>query len=397
MGNHCPICRSDTLTYLDRPLQMPILMNKIYRTAESGRNAQRGPLEFMVCTRCGFVWNGAFDANLISYDEEYENDQAYSPVFRAHMVDRARDIVESVKPSEKISYLEVGCGQGRFVADVASIAGSRLLSAEGFDPAWRGGDGDGPDGIHIHAVYFSSETVVRLRYAPNVVATRHTIEHIKDPLEFLRAIRGALGPDSSARLWIETPCIEWILRKRAIHDFFYEHCSLFSARSLAYAMAQAGFAEPRVRHVFGGQYLWADALAAPGPCEFPLGPDAAVTPLDRVREGFIENWRRRVEAAAAHGPVALWGAGAKGVSFAILSDPESRLIDHVVDVNPQKQSYFLPGSGLQVMSPEDSAKRNPATIFVMNENYMNEISAKAREVKLNARLVPVDDGDDDED
>lgn len=396
MSDQCPICDNEASASLDRPLQMPILMNRIYRTAEAGRAAARGPLEFMACPRCGFVWNRAFDADLIVYDEEYENDQAYSPAFRAHMTDRARDVVQSVSPDERISYLEVGCGQGRFVAEVAAVAGDRLLSAEGFDPAWRGRDGDGPGGTQIHRVYFSRETASRLRFAPNVVATRHTIEHVKDPLEFLVAIRSALGPKSNARLWVETPCIDWILRKRAMQDFFYEHCSLFSARSLAYAMVRAGFAEPRVRHVFGGQYLWADAVAGRESGSFPLGENTAVVALDKVRDGFIAYWQERVKAAAERGPVALWGAGAKGVSFAILSDPDSGLIDHVVDVNPQKQGYFLPGSGLPVVSPEESAKRNPATIFVMNENYVKEISAKAREVGLNARLVPVDDGDGDE-
>ena len=78
------------------------------------------------------------------------------------------------------------------------------------------------------------------------------------------------------------------------------------------------------------------------------------------------------------------------MSFALLSDPEQRMIDHVVDVNPAKQRKYLPGSGLLVLSPEEAAKRMAKTVFVMNPNYLDEISATAREVGINARLVPID-------
>src|SRR5690606_27278766 len=120
-------------------------------------------------------------------------------------------------------------------------------------------------------------------------------------------------------------------------------------------------------------------------------------PLNQIRSSYIRYWRKEVKEAAKRGHVALWGGGAKGVSFAILSDPDNRLIDHVVDVNPEKQGHFLPGSGLRVVSPEDSAKRKPETIFIMNANYLKEITATARQVGLYARLVPIDDGDWNED
>lgn len=397
MSNGCPICDSRVSSPLDDTLEMPVLMNRIYPSAEAGRAARRGPLEFMACPSCGFTWNRAFDPTLIVYDEEYENDQTYSPAFRVHMAERARDVVASVESGESVAYLEIGCGQGRFIAHVAEAAGARLLSAEGFDPAWRGVDGSGPNGTNIHRVYFNPETAKRLRNAPNVVATRHTIEHVPDPLAFLIAIREALGQQSKARIWVETPCVEWILRNRAMQDFFYEHCSLFTARSLAYALARAGFASPQVRHVFGGQYLWGEAQACAGPTEYVLGENVVHEPLNQIRSSYIRYWRKEVKEAATRGHVALWGGGAKGVSFAILSDPDNRLIDHAVDVNPEKQGHFLPGSGLRVVSPEDSAKRKPETIFIMNANYLKEITATARQVGLYARLVPIDDGDWNED
>ncbi|WP_373308526.1 hypothetical protein [Laribacter hongkongensis] len=77
------------------------------------------------------------------------------------------------------------------------------------------------------------------------------IEHVPEPLEILRSVRVALASSPKARgfkarVFFETPCIEWILRHRAIWDFFHEHCSLFNAGSLGLAFRRAEFVMERV-------------------------------------------------------------------------------------------------------------------------------------------------------
>jgi len=382
----CPVCTTKGPVALDTPCEVPVLMNRLYATAANACAARRGPLTLLRCRKCGFVWNEAFRDELITYDETYENDQTYSTVFHSHIEERVRDVIAA---SASIDYLEIGCGQGGFIAEVARLAGPRLRSAEGFDPAWRGGDGEGPNGSHIHKAYFGADTVDRLEYAPNVVATRHTIEHVPNPVLFLTAIREALGPRSEAVIFVETPCVDWILRHDAMQDFFYEHCSIFTAQALATALHSAGFIAPEVKHVFGGQYLWTRARASgEGAADEPEKPlDFAI--VEGMRQRFAEKWLARVAEAARSGRVAIWGAGAKGVNFALLVDPEGTLFDHVVDINPAKQGLHLAGSGLPVISPAESIARKTTTYFVMNPNYLDEIDALLRLANPFASLVPL--------
>lgn len=389
MSDPCPVCASLRSIALDARADVPIIMNRVYETAKAGLAAPRGPLELVGCQVCGFVWNRAFQAELITYDGDYENDQTHSMAFSDHLRARAEDVVAAVPQDERVDYLEIGCGQGRFIVEVARAAGDRLASAEGFDPAWRGKDGEGPAGSRIHNVYFNAQTAGRLTRPPNVVASRHTIEHVPDPVAFLTALRTALGPDARARVFIETPCVSWIFEQQAMQDFFYEHCSLFTAYALGIALQKANFRSPRVEHVFGGQYLWASA-ATYGPDEvLQTGQPVGLQNLAGARAHFAEHWREQVRAAAARGPVALWGAGAKGVTFALMTDPERRFIDHVVDINPSKQNRYIAGSGLVVLGPEEAAKRGAVTIFVMNPNYFDEIEMAAADAGMNARLVPI--------
>src|SRR5207237_175358 len=66
---------------------------------------------------------------------------------------------------------------------------------------------------------------------PDAVVCRHVIEHVADPAALVGSVRGALQHVARARVYFETPCVEWILRKQVVWDFFYEHCSLFSPNS----------------------------------------------------------------------------------------------------------------------------------------------------------------------
>ncbi len=384
-GAACPICASPETFPLAEASNVPILMNRLYPTAATARAAPSGTLRLTRCPECGFTWNRDFRPELIVYDEAYENDQTFSGVFQAHVERLAADVIAAAEP---LRYLEVGCGQGGFLGLIAQRAGARLASAEGFDPAWRGGEGEGPFGARIHKSYFSRASLEALAHAPNVIVSRHTIEHVPDPVPFLAAIREALGERAEATIFLETPCVDWILRHDAMQDFFYEHCSLFTARALALALERAGFQAPQVSHVFGGQYLWARASTvgvAPTPASSE--PLRASDVMSR-RDAFIDEWRRR--ALAAPGPRAIWGAGAKGVTFALMMEEGGQPFDHVVDINPAKQGLHLAGSALPVVSPQQSAARGVATYLVMNPNYRDEIAALLAALGRNAELIALD-------
>ena len=105
--------------------------------------------------------------------------------------------------------------------------------------------------------------------AISVVVTRHVIEHVPDPVEFLSVIRNALPDAWHGSLFIETPCARWIINNRAMHDFFYEHVNYSTAKTLSLACHRAGFRATEVNHVFCGQYLWAEnCLVGDGRVDF---------------------------------------------------------------------------------------------------------------------------------
>jgi hypothetical protein len=381
----CPLCAADGAVLFDRRERTPILLNRTYATPAKARAAATGALAFAGCVRCGFVWNTAFDENAIVYDGAYENDQAHSAVFRAHMDDMAARALALLTTGERVNVVEVGAGQGVFLKALAAAAGARLGLAAGFDPAWRGAPGGGPAPVRLYADMFDAGAAGRLPQVPNLVVSRHTIEHVQSPLAFLRAIRGALPKNAAVRIAVETPCVQWIFDNWAIQDFFYEHCSLFTAETLSRALVHAGFEPTSIAHVFGGQYLWAEgrAKAERGVAAWdnPKRPDFAQ--WSKRKDEMLARWRDFVSRAAAAGPVYVWGAGAKGITFATIFDPAAKLLTGLIDINPNKQGAFAAMTGCPILAP--AAIEKNATVIVMNPNYEAEVRTACQ--SLTARIT----------
>ena len=225
----------------------------------------------------------------------------------------------------------------------------------------------------------------------DVVISRHVIEHIADPLAFLSAIRAAIGSRTGTKLFLETPCVRWILEHEVSWDLFYEHCSLFTRESLGRVLTDAGFGVTSIEHAFGGQYLWAEATAAGGdlaglPQETPSG--ISLRASGSTTRERVERWRALVAELRARGSVAVWGAGAKGVTFCNLADPGATALTGVVDVNPAKQGKFLTGTGHRIITPEQAA-RECDSVLVLNPNYLNEIAASLDELGAATLVVDV--------
>ena len=97
-------------------------------------------------------------------------------------------------------------------------------------------------------------------------------------------------------------------------------------------------------------------------------------------------WSARLASYAQRGKVALWGAGAKGVTFANLIDRQRALIDCVVDVNPNKQGGYIPVTGHPIVAPTELPGRNVKFAMLMNPNYGDENRTLLRDLGIAVEL-----------
>jgi SAM-dependent methyltransferase len=344
-----------------------------------------------VCQRCGFVFNAGFDPGRLAYEQDYDNTQSHSAVFDAYLDQHVESLIvnEGVRDMQVV---EVGCGKGHFLRKLVQYPNSGNTGL-GFDPSYLGALSDLDGRLRFERRFYDAQCA---QTPADVVVCRHVIEHVADPLALLRQVRAALRERPNARVFFETPCVRWILREQVVWDFFYEHCSLFCADSLRLAFERTGFEVLQVRQDFGGQYLWLEARPAMEsvPHARVATPATGASDLADLARAYgacevsqLQQWAQALKRWRAEGPVALWGAGAKGVTFAYLLDPQTRQIDCVVDINPAKQGGYVAGSGHAIVAPAELRRRGVATVVLMNPNYRQEVQATLDALECTATLI----------
>ena len=383
--NKCPVCKSSLVTMFLTRENIPVHQNIVAKDCNSATEVVRGDLNLVVCEKCGFIFNKSFEPSKLSYGKHYDNTQACSPSFNDYLTGIAHHLLFECGV-KNCRIVEVGCGNGLFLRKLVEVE-EYGNSGYGFDPSYVGPATDFEGRLKFEKCYYGPKCV---DIPADVIVCRHVIEHVPDPVDLLHTIKQAVTNSPHARIFFETPCVEWILHNQVIWDFFYEHCSYFTADSLTTAFESAGFRIENVHHVFGGQYLWLEATIS---IEKPvviknsgLIPNLAKKFASTEHE-IKRKWVVKIQKLAAKKKIALWGAGAKGVTFANSIDPERKWIDCLIDLNPKKQGHYVSGTGHPIVSYQEFAKRGGDVAILMNPNYYDECLALLREEHLNINLI----------
>ena len=335
-------------TELYRATGLPVLQNRTFPDAASARSSASADMLLVQDAETGLIYNQSFDSDKLCYDSDYQNEQAHSGHFKAHL-----DAVEQVisKHLGGMSLIEVGCGKGYFLEQLHDHG----FDIVGIDPAYEG------ESSYVVKAPFTREAGL----SADAVILRHVLEHIPDPMAFLQSIADA---NNGGLIYIEVPCVDWILDHKAWFDVFYEHVNYFRIddfHRLFGTVREAG-------HLFGGQYLYVVADLASLRSK-PLPAAASV----QMPEDFMLSIKRAVSIIedSPGQPVGIWGAASKGVIYSLFLQRAGIEVDQIIDINPAKQGRYLPLSGLKVSSPEQARLALPegAHLFVMNSNYLEEI------------------------
>ncbi|MGE0710997.1 MAG: class I SAM-dependent methyltransferase [Planctomycetota bacterium] len=389
----CAGCERAGLEVFYRLPEVPTNSCILLDDEAGARGYPRAALELAACPACGLVQNPRFEQGRVEYSARYEETQAFSGTFNGFARDLAGRLVANHGLRGK-HLLEVGCGKGEFLALLCELGENRGL---GVDPGFRPERLESAAGARMRFVrdYYRAG----LSDEPfDFVACRHTLEHVPDPLAFLREIRRDMDQNPAARLFVEVPDLLRVLETGAFWDVYYEHCVYFSAGTLARVLRLAGFEVEALELDYGDQYLLAVARPATGaPSSAPL---ALEDDLERVRHGVrrfqrvcqaqLEAWGDRLRDGARRGEhTALWGSGSKAVSFLTTLGRAADGVDAIVDINPHKHGKFLPMAARRIAAPEALRAAPPQRVVAMNPVYRGEIAADLARLGVRAQLVSV--------
>lgn len=394
-NGHCHNCGAAGVDIFYEQSAIPVHSCLLMPTRQTALAYPTGELRLGFCVACGFISNTRFDPNLNDYSASYEETQGFSAHFSGYAADLARRLIERYDLRGK-TVLEIGCGKGEFLARLCESGGN---SGIGIDPAYVPGrlDSSALPRLRFIRELFSDRHRELVAEA-DFICCRHSLEHIQPTLDFLSAIRRCLGGDREVTIFFDVPDVLRVLHERAFWDIYYEHCSYFSAGSLARLFRRAGFDILDLRREYDDQYLVIEARPCPITTSRRLSLEFDFEELrtnvaafrDGVK-GHIEDWRRMLTLIRRRNQKAvLWGSGSKATAFLTTLGITDEL-DYVVDINPYKHNRYLAGCGHQIIAPSTLRAYRPDMVIAMNPVYCPEIQRELHKLDVAAQLMTVTD------
>jgi len=364
------------MTFPDVPTQATMVL----RDEASARSFPRATMEIGYCESCGLICNTAFDASALRYGEGFEESQFGSSTFRAYADDLAARLA---RETEGVAghLVELGCGKGEFLERLCERSGTDAIGIDpACDPSRIRRDLEGR--ITIDRRFYGDEHAEMIRGAA-MVCCRHTLEHLGDPLAFLRLLRSHLEGRPETLVYFDVPDTDHVIDDGAFWEMNYEHCAYYTPPSLVRLFERAGFSVLEVGVEYGGQNLFIKATS--GAVKTP--PDVPPVGAARARAiAFAENTERAISrwsaALSGRGGTALWGSGSRAVGFMGATGLGEQEIGAVVDISPRRQGMYMPGYGRPIVGPGELASIRPDRVIVMNPIYTEEIRSELARVGL---------------
>ena len=201
-----------------------------------------GTAEFLICPRCLAVqktvtpaWQAMADQIYAHYDINHQSRGVEPTVFdsakgsgpRSLML--LRNFLDTVDVAEKGRLLDIGCSNGNLLKSFHGLRPGWKLSGAELLEQWRDAVLSLPG---VEAFYCGPSPAYAGPF--DIISLSHVLEHIPDPVPFLKAISGHLTPHG--RLLLATPN----LRQNPADLVIADHCSHFEEESLAYVAKAAG-------------------------------------------------------------------------------------------------------------------------------------------------------------
>jgi SAM-dependent methyltransferase len=373
LHKHCPNCEGDKIEGFFPIKNAPIFSLVTVKSREEALNVPRKDIELAFCHSCGFIFNRLFDTSIDYFTMGYEDQQGFSTTFMNYLKKISEGLIGKYNLKGK-TLLEIGCGKGDFINLLTELSQGKGI---GVDPAYQEGRQNNPN-LTFYKEFYKME---HGKLPADFICCRHTLEHIHGTKAFLQLIRDSLGNSTDKIIFFEIPQITRILEVQAFWDIYYEHCSYFSAGSLARLFRSTGYEILDLRLDYNDQYLLIEAkpVLSPSKKSFPI--EESIAEQKQRVENFkikineqLADWRNKLALLkAGRKKTVVWGGGSKSVGF-LTNFADLDLIEYVVDINPHMENTFIPGIGKKYVQPKFLKDYKPEAVIIMNGIYKDEIT-----------------------
>ena len=379
----CPACGHHVAAPFYNGGRQPLATLGWPKTAGEARAMPRLPLDFVRCTACGHVFNASFDYNQVPYSQVEYRTFNRGGLWTDFLESVAGEVRRRLPASPAI--VEIGYGDASFLeALAAGLANGRFI---GFDP--HGAMPADASRLDLRRELFDPGRHLA-EFAPDLIVSRHVLEHLSDPLAFIQHIclaAACLG--QRPMMYLEVPCIDRALDAGRTEDFFYEHNSHFTTASFCRMLERTGARLEALGHGYEGEVVYAFVrLEAAGES---IGNGLAalrfLAAAGRARQRIAQQLTALYQSGKR---VAFWGGTGRAAAFINAHGADAERFPTVVDSDRLKAGSYVPGSG-QLIRFRDWLIEHPADVIVIPCQWRaTDIFREIREQGIRYETILID-------
>ena len=345
------------------------------------------PLRVLVCPTCWLVQTQDFARADELFDADYAYFSGFSASWLAHAKRYVQDMIERFALDNGSLVIEVAANDGYLLQYVQEMD----IPCLGVEPTASTAGAAREKGIPIVQEFFGVALGERLAaegHQADLTAANNVLAHVPDINDFSGGFARVLKPAGVSTF--EFPHVLNLIQQNQFDTIYHEHFSYLSLVTVQRIFAANGLAVFDVEELptHGGSLrVYAQRsdtgqrpvsarveaviereLAAGLTSEW--GYDGFQAKADRVKDDFVAFL---IDAKRQGKRVAGYGAAAKGNTLLNYGGVKSDLLSFVVDRNPAKQSNFLPGSRIPIVTEERLQQERPDYVVILPWNLSTEV------------------------
>jgi len=379
----CPACGFHVaVPFLDGG-QQPLATLAWPESAEDARALRRLPLDFVSCVECGHVYNDAFEYRNVPYSTKPNLMFNRGFFWSDHLREVRRQILEHLPEAPVV--VEIGYGDGSFLTALAAQrpAGRYV----GFDP--HGAKGSGHASVELHQALFEPARHLA-ELGPDLIVTRHVLEHLTNPLGFVQQISFAAACTRTRPVvYIEVPCIDRAIESGRIVDFYYEHNSHFTTRSFTRMLARCSASSFSVEHGYDGEVVYGFLRMGGSPEQVTQAGVASAFHAGAQQSRILIK-TQLAELLAGGRRVAVWGGTGKSAAFIHRYGLDAERFPVVVDSDRDKVGTCVPGTGQEIRF-RDHLLDDPVDVVIIPPQWRaRDIAEEMRRAGIRVETVLIE-------
>ncbi|MFN0140815.1 MAG: methyltransferase domain-containing protein [Pyrinomonadaceae bacterium] len=385
----CRFCSAELKhTFVD--LGATPLANSYIKPADLDKAEPFFSLHVRVCDNCFLVQLPVLETaeNIFS---DYLYFSSYSKSWLEHSKQYAEKMTDRFGLNSNSRVVEIASNDGYLL----QYFKERNIGVLGVEPAKNVAECAIKNGIETRVKFFGEATANSLiaeDLQADLMAANNVLAHVPDINDFVRGFAVLLKQDGVATF--EFPHLLNLIEHNQFDTIYHEHFSYLSLTTVerifgTHALTvfdveklttHGGSLRVFAQRTETGKHEIRPTVAdlKREEAEFGLSSIDKLTNYDeRVRQTKRDLVAKLIEIKNEGKRVAAYGAAAKGNTLLNYCGIKTDFIDFVADANPNKQGHFLPGTRIEIVSPDKIASARPDYLLILPWNLADEIMSQS--------------------